>query len=426
MRITCTPTISPDMSAGSTQFLLYALPNDPEIGTAGNRIVETVARQGMLPAQRAWDFLSIALAVCVADQGALRQESSDGWTRQMDLDIAVSEPVFWNSLTDQIESTLGFLTNDIWSLRFSPGGVHPGSPRRKKPQMQDSVCLLSGGMDSLIGALDLAADGHNLMMVSQVSHGDKPRQQQFAAAVPGRKAHLQLNHNVRLPAAYAGMPELSYRARSVIFLAYGVLAATALDQYQDGAVVDLFVPENGFISINIPLTPLRIGSLSTRTTHPFFMASIQRLLDAAGLRVRIVTPYKFKTKGEMLVGCRDQAILRNHAFSATSCGRFIRKHMHCGRCVPCLVRRAAIHRWDVADATRYRFGPLSQDDTDHRRFDDVRSVATAIEEVRLYGFDRWAGAALNSVQLGDTAPYRVVAERGLEELRVFLAAEGVL
>jgi len=427
MRITCTPNVGSRSEDGTTRFMLYGLPRDAAIGTAGNGIVGAVARQGMAPAPHAWDLLSIALGVIAADESCPRERSSDGWTRQLDLDVAVADPNFWNPLAEAIESTLGFLTNDRWSLGFSPGGMRPELPRRLKVQTQDGVCLLSGGMDSLVGALDMAADGRNMMLVSQVSQGDKTHQQQFAAVIPGGTAHLQLNHNARPPTSPERLYERSQRARSVIFLAYGVLAATALDRYRNDATVELVVPENGFISLNIPLTPLRIGSLSTRTTHPVFMAAIQRILDAAGLRVRLVTPYQLKTKGEMLAECREQALLRGHAFTTTSCGRYGRTGFtHCGRCVPCLVRRAAFHHWGVADGTRYRYARLSQDDKNHRHFDDVRSVAMAIEEVRIHGFDRWAGVSLNSVQLGDVAPYRAVAERGLEELRVFLTAEGVL
>jgi len=427
MNIICTAAVGSEAAASTTRFMLYGLPHSEIIGTAGNGIVEAVRRRGMVPAPRAWDFLSFALAVVAADVNCPRDRSSDGWTREIELDVAVVDPDYWRPRAEGLQFTLSFLTGDLWRVRFSGGGLPPPVPRRSQLYPQDGVCLLSGGMDSLIGALDLASEGHDLILVSQVSPGDKTHQHQFAGMIPGRTTHLQLNHNVRPPTSPKRVCERSQRARSVIFLAYGVLAATAMSRYRDGEAVELFVPENGFISLNIPLTPLRIGSLSMRTTHPVFMAAMQRILTVAYLRVRVVTPYQFKTKGEMLAECRNQSIIRNHAFATTSCGRYARTGFtHCGRCMPCLVRRAAIHHWGVTDGTRYRYGRLFQDDWEHRHFDDVRSVAMAIEEVSLHGFDHWAGASLNSVQLGDVAPYRAVAERGLEELRVFLTAEGVL
>ena len=99
--------------------------------------------------------------------------------------------------------------------------------------------------------------------------GDAENQRTFAKVMGGGLRHLQMNHNAGVP-----KPETpsSQRARSLIFIAYGVLAATTLKQYHAGGSVTLYVCENGFISINPPLTEMRLGSLSTRTTHPVFFA----------------------------------------------------------------------------------------------------------------------------------------------------------
>src|SRR4029077_3996326 len=123
-------------------------------------------------------------------------------------------------------------------------------------------------------------------LVSQVSNGDKGHQQSFAATIAGSNHHLQLNHNITSPV----VAERSQRSRSILFIAYGILGATLLEKYQAGERVTLFLPENGFISLNIPLTPLRIGSLSTRTTHPFYLRHFQELLNLAGFRVDIENP----------------------------------------------------------------------------------------------------------------------------------------
>lgn len=65
-------------------------------------------------------------------------------------------------------------------------------------------------------------------------------------------------------------------------MAFGLLAAASLRDFQSlfGHVpentIDLFVPENGFISINPPLTSRRLGSHSTHTTHPQFIAGFKK------------------------------------------------------------------------------------------------------------------------------------------------------
>src|SRR6266481_1136836 len=111
--------------------------------------------------------------------------------------------------------------------------------------------------------------------------------------------------------------------------------------------------------LNPPLTGARIGSLSTRTAHPEFLNRMQGILETAGLRVRIENPYQLKTKGEMLIECRDQDLLKEEAPRSTSCGRFQRfAYRHCGRCVPCQVRRAAFLAWNEPDTTDYVYAPL--------------------------------------------------------------------
>jgi hypothetical protein len=182
-------------------------------------------------------------------------------------------------------------------------------------------------------------------------------------------------------------------------------------------MVDLFVCENGLIALNPPLTPARVGSLSTRTTHPVVLARFQSLLSNLGLRVNVLNPYEAKTKGEMLSECKDQAFLQKLATQSTSCGRFkYYGYKHCGRCVPCLVRRAAFEKWKSSDGTVYRFADLGRDDEDHAGFDDVRSTMMAISESKRLGVRRWLGATLSSNLIGGKDALRDVARRGLDEL----------
>jgi hypothetical protein len=188
----------------------------------------------------------------------------------------------------------------------------------------------------------------------------------------------------------------------------------------------LYVCENGFISINPPLTGARLGSLSTRTTHPVFLGLVQQLIDAAGLLVRVENPYQLKTKGEMLHECTNKALLRAHASEATSCGRFKQfGYTHCGRCVPCLVRRAAFRASGMIDKTKYVHMDLGRDDKDYAGFDDVRSVAMALAEVKSDGLEAWIGTSLSTTLLGDIVPLQAMVGRGLKELGALFKFHGV-
>jgi 7-cyano-7-deazaguanine synthase in queuosine biosynthesis len=360
--------------------------------------------------------------VVAADVSVHRDVSPDGWTRQIDLTVAVGEPDMWNSQAPQIEAALRFLSTDIWTIRFVGGGHRPLPPDELFMPTQDCVCLLSGGMDSLIGAIDLVAEGRAPLAVSNIVRGDGDNQQHFASRVG--VAHLALNHNATPPSGRQKEP--SQRARSFIFLAFAILAATSLQRYHGNEQIPVLVCENGFIALNPPLTGTRLGSLSTRTAHPEFLHSIQQVLDAVELRVSLINPYQLKTKGEMARDCLNQAKLRELAGSSVSCGRYLRFNYHqCGRCVPCQVRRAAYLAWGQDDPTDYKFKNLGQRDSDHARFDDVRSVAMAVASVEGEGLERWLGQALSYPHTGDRELLKDLVARGLKELAALQRATGV-
>ncbi|MCZ7616788.1 MAG: hypothetical protein M5U32_00225 [Myxococcota bacterium] len=424
MKIVCSqnPT-SLDHSTGLA-FAMYSSPTSGNVGRVGSSIPIEVRRSGFVIDSMSWDFLSIALAVIAADQGCRRRGSPDGWTRQIDLSVSVQSPRTWRPHADALAKALGFLTGDLWTVELEGGGPTPPTlPKRRqcaqKHPSGDIACLLSGGMDSLVGAIDLVDRGRMPILVSQRASGDSDRQRAFAAAIGSGLTHLQLSHAARSPR----LAERSQRARSVIFLAYGLLAAAALRKESSGSRIQLVVPENGFISMNVPLTSLRIGSLSTRTTHPYFLRQIQSIWDAVGLNVEIQNPYQFRTKGELLADCRRQDLLKHLASRSTSCGRFGRYgYKHCGRCVPCLVRRAAFLRWGQPDETTYEFANLQA----QRDFDDVRSLAMACLRVETEGVSRWASGAVSFAEVDDPAPYMQTVGRGIEEARQLLAVSGIL
>lgn len=110
----------------------------------------------------------------------------------------------------------------------------------------------------------------------------------------GADRHLLWNSNVRSTVDH----ELSTRARSIVFYGFAALAASALPDIEP---LYVYVPENGFISLNIPLNPGRMGSLSTKTTHPVFLHHLQDLWDTLGIGATFHSPYKYLTKGEVLI-----------------------------------------------------------------------------------------------------------------------------
>ncbi|UTA52591.1 hypothetical protein MSS93_17615 (plasmid) [Deinococcus radiodurans] len=233
------------VSNGSTIVALYGRRlNTHQVGIGASLREAVIRKRWPIPSQ-SWDFLSFTLSVLAADLSSPRSESPDGWTRELSLTISVTDADLWNAQARALEEALAYLTTDRWSITFSPGGYQYQPKEPIGPLIEDCVALLSGGLDSLVGMIDLVAEGHNPLAVSQLVAGDAAKQREIATDL-GRTTHLQLNHAAECPTP----GEDSQRSRTLIFLAYAVLAATATTRFQQARAVPIYINENGFIALN--------------------------------------------------------------------------------------------------------------------------------------------------------------------------------
>lgn len=427
-RVFCGPKdlIPNPRAAGVEYFSMYGHDGLDDVCTVGSTLIEDIKAAGMSPAAAAWDFLSLALAVNAADHALERKDSPDGWTRSIELELALYEPGPFRAATQSIEEALRFLTGDFWQLTFVDGGYPPPRPRSAIAHQADCVALLSGGLDSLVGAIDLKSQGRDPLFVSHVARGDKEKQTQYAALLGKEGNHVQWNQNIWLkPKDREGEP--STRARSIVFFAFAGIAADHLATLGQLAQVDVFVPENGLISLNVPLNAGRVGSLSTKTTHPVFMRRLKSLWHVLGIPGALQLPYATRTKGEMLKECADQITLAEVAGSSTSCGRFgHHKLRHCGRCVPCMVRRASFLHAGLQDTTaEYVHHDLKGAQRDQGA-DDVAAVATAVLKVEEDGVRAFTAGQFSFAEPALRREFEGVVERGLKELGALLRLHHVL
>jgi 7-cyano-7-deazaguanine synthase in queuosine biosynthesis len=377
----------------------------PQLPGLGATLAERV-RSGIpgAPSTAAWDFLSIALSAFAADRFVTRSGSANGWTRVIGLDVAVVDPAPWSAQADELAEALRFLTGDVWHLSFRTGGrASPHTHGRLHDR--DTVCLFSGGLDSFLGALSIINGGGHPLLVSQGSSKEIGPQQRLASALGLNRHRFEGRVGERWRRPYEG----STRARSILFFAYGALAATGC------GLREVLVPENALIAINPPFTDRRMGSLSTRTTHPHFMSRLNAVWAAAGVDAELRNPFYGTTKGEMLAQAQH-ADLTALASSTYSCGKGKRANGQCGRCVPCLIRRASFHSARVRDDTVYL-----NDLRGSSRNDDVLAARHA---VAAYGraspreLSTWVGQAGPLPTDTGTRTQTVQAVgRGLAELR---------
>lgn len=418
MKILCSSidALPNNLPAGTRAFTFLEASSRADVGRIACGWNRELENAGYAPSVPVWDFVLFCFAVYAADVAVLRKGSADGWTRQIELDITLNDPGPWEANRATAEAMLRVLSGDFWTLRFLPGGPTPPRGQRQLCD-RDCVALLSGGLDSLIGGIDATAQGRRPIFVSQLAFEDSARQIAYAHALGGGEWHQQWSHKV----VFGGKKETSTRARSMVFYGLAVLATSLLTVNRP----EILVPENGFISINPPLLPGRMASLSTRTTHPQFMGLVQKLIDAIGVGAHLSMPYRFKTKGEMLEQCADQVLLAKYGCDTTSCGRFrTYNRMHCGRCVPCMVRKAAVLCWGVTDTTTYKFSSLST--AGKTSADDPMAVACAVLAAEQRGVDSFLGATLSFASEADRQHYRRVAKNGLAELAALLRRDGVL
>lgn len=420
-RVICVPQqmLPLQLERGAVYYSMYTHSQRQDVGSVGTGLLDDLELKGVYPSIAAWDFATFALAVGASDLAVQRANSADGWTRVIELDVALQNPAPFTAQRQGIEEMLRFLTGDFWHLRFLDGG-------RPRPQSTaparfdaDCVCLLSGGMDSLVGAIDLTALGKKPLFVSQLVKGNREDQHHFARQLGGADRHLLWNINVRSTVEH----ELSTRARSIVFYGFAAMAASALPDIDPQYV---YVPENGFISLNIPLNPGRMGSLSTKTTHPVFLKHLQYLWDGLGIGAKFHTPYKHLTKGEVLLGCRDKPLMNQLMPRTTSCGKYGRLNEQCGRCLPCLVRKAAFFKADTPDPTpSYCYGSLVEA-APSGNANDTNAVAIAYLRYRADGIRPLAAGALTFAAPYERAAFQRVVEAGISELGTFLEHEGVI
>lgn len=184
-RVVATPDVSAAAAASRGDGIGVALyhAGAPELAGLGANLVPAVQRVlPFAPSQQAWDFLSIALAVFAADRFVLRAEAEDAWTRVIHLEVALADPTLWRRSASRLAATLRFLTGDIWSLTFRPGGQAVPVVQGRFSD-RDCVCLFSGGMDSLLGAIALLAADRRPLLVSQGSPKEITPQKFLAGAI---------------------------------------------------------------------------------------------------------------------------------------------------------------------------------------------------------------------------------------------------
>ena len=323
------------------------------------------------------DLFIIAMSVFAADKRIPRSKFPDAWTRILDLNIPVLELEKWDSEKLLLEKMLSFLSGDIWNLSFRVSHAENRykdyhkreSTRNELLDHIDSVSLFSGGMDSYCGAYDFLSHGQRVAFVGfkeydRLKDVQKDLLENIQLATDNSEA-LLFRFTAKAYAPLGGrtlLPENTSRSRSFLFLCAALCVAETI-----GEGIPVYIPENGFIGLNLPMTPGRKGSCSTRTTHPYFLKMFNSLIENIGLRHRIINPYAYTTKREMVARYKDAPGFLSNIHKTISCshprnGRWygITKPENCGYCYPCLIRQSSLLDVEVP-LDHYTYNSISYD-----------------------------------------------------------------
>jgi hypothetical protein len=389
----------------------------------------------------AQDFLCIASCIYAADKAVARKAEDDKWTRHLAIEIPVEHVKTWASVADELSDCVGFLTGDRWEISFRLGEkrlIQKKTRKRRVPYKRPSgkaVCLFSGGLDSFIGAVDWLTDnpGEQLLLVGHYDrHVAGPGADQRALQDVCRPKFLGRFQLAQTQVGLSsGGADTNFRSRSLLFIALGCYFAEIL-----GEGTPVIIPENGPIALNFPLTPSRRGSCSTRTVHPYFIGSLNKILASVGILNPVHNPYELKTKGELVDECRDQSVLSSAYALTRSCAKANRRDhwvnmkgpsgkapLGCGICIPCLFRRASLHKRGI---DREVYG-IPVESIDNLRGDAKADLLALIAFLRRKHSDREIAAGLlgnGTLQLERLSSYVDLVKRMRTEVLTWLRAKG--
>jgi len=441
----------------SELYVRFGTPDDPVPGTLKNSanakdvnyidmydtlkfgvgdFIKEIEALNASPSESAVDLMVLASAVYFADTSFNRVVySDDGWTRQFCIHVPVSQPDVWISAKEHLNKMLRFLTGDFWDLRFRarPEKYRNFSVEPEELDLNDvdTVSLFSGGLDSLIGAIDLIDSGKKPLLISHYWDGEAASAQRVLLesfqTKYGKDAFVSVRGYIgaRSNSLQGAGSENTQRARSFLFYSMAALAADAMTTTDT-----VMIPENGLIALNVPMDRVRLGSLSTRTAHPHFINAMSTLADSTGISANFTNPFRFKTKGEMASECADKKFLKEVTPKSMSCSSPAKIRyksaapQHCGYCVPCMIRRASLAAGlDGDDPTQYYEEDLTDHVFDSRKAagKDIRSFMYASKKLaNAPNIARFLVRKPGPLPAADIEKYADVYRRGMAEVALIL------
>jgi 7-cyano-7-deazaguanine synthase in queuosine biosynthesis len=335
------------------------------------------------------DWLDVLRIIYVADI-LCERERNEGWNRTIALGLPVRDPGRVQQWLPLLRELFNRMAHDALNLKVEPMTHHSQARYPSKPDLAvpnfDAVALLSGGLDSAFGAVDVVKTHANPCLVGARSSPHIGNAQEAVI-----EALAKFNNNIhsarfrvvadrRDDEGLSRGAELSQRSRTLLYAGVAAMIATA------HGVREVTLAENGIMAINCPLTTGRAGGFSTHTAHPQVLSLMSELFTLVfGTDITVQNPLLRRTKTDVVRGL-VRAGLGDVIPKTHSCWK-ARQKDHCGTCVPCLVRRFATMSAGAHDVKYVKDVFRDPPAADHKDFETIgdyvlyaRNLSTAADD----------------------------------------------
>ncbi len=307
------------------------------------------------PSNRLDDLLRLAAFVYGADtrisRGTAKDVFASKWPRSFRMVLPVWDLSFWkrHEVRDALVEALQFLTGDEFTFEFvqrssqaSVQGIFQFNDLLGQLPDVKVVVMFSGGVDSLAAVLQAVKEDRYPLLVS---HRPGPvidsRQKNLLEEVRRRYPGWVFPHVSMWVNRQSGKRtiEFTQRSRSFLFTSLGVVTAAIL------GIDDVWLCDNGVVSINLPQSSENVGTFLSRSTHPRYLALAQALMRMVTDRGQLtITNTLFgKTKKEVMefIAGNGHPELIQEAVSCAHIEGKTKHQPHCGVCTQCIDRRFA-------------------------------------------------------------------------------------
>lgn len=324
----------------------------------------------------AFDLILIAVYVYIADRlikrGSKTAIYDENWSQDIEFYIPVKKPMFWKQRAQILQEMFTFAVGHRYKFHFVSDrnrserifleGVLEADHSEKG---FDCISLFSGGLDSLSSTLELLKAGRKPLLISHKTTGKISSYRDRLCNLLNQSYEnlikWEMTINLKRKSNADRTKEYTQRSRSILYACLGIGFAKCLN------IQDVYLSDNGIISLNLPCTESNKGTQLTRSSNPKLLEYINELSadiwdeGAPNIENLLLD----KTKAEVIQQIVDfgHSDLITETSSCVDTKGMSKSAPFCGECSQCFERRFAVEYLRIPKhlepRSKYRFDILT-------------------------------------------------------------------